>query len=40
MSNTASSTTISNTKQENEVLAHRFHMEIFQKGKFSLADEI
>jgi predicted SnoaL-like aldol condensation-catalyzing enzyme len=41
MSNTSSTTkSIANTEQENEVLAHRFHMEIFQKGKFSLADEI
>jgi predicted SnoaL-like aldol condensation-catalyzing enzyme len=37
MSNISSSKT---TEQENEVLAHRFHMEIFQKAKFSLADEI
>ena len=36
---TSSSTAIK-TEQENEVLAHRFHMEIFQKGKFALADEI
>jgi predicted SnoaL-like aldol condensation-catalyzing enzyme len=40
MSNTASSTIPKTTEQENEVLAHRFHMEIFQKGKFSLADKI
>src|ERR1044072_4949787 len=42
MSNISSSTTIipKITKQENEVLAHKFHMEIFQKGKFALADEI
>jgi steroid delta-isomerase-like uncharacterized protein len=42
MSNTSSKTTTktANTEQENEVLAHRFHMEIFQKAKFSLADEI
>src|ERR671931_2841474 len=42
MSNTSSTTTTipKTTEQENEVLAHRFHMEIFQKGKFALADEI
>jgi predicted SnoaL-like aldol condensation-catalyzing enzyme len=41
MSNTSSTTTTTaNAEQENEVLAHRFHMEIFQKGKFSLVDEI
>jgi predicted SnoaL-like aldol condensation-catalyzing enzyme len=40
MSNTSSSTIRKRTEQENEVLAHRFHMEIFQKAKFSLADEI
>jgi predicted SnoaL-like aldol condensation-catalyzing enzyme len=42
MSNISSSTTIipKITEQENEVLAHKFHMEIFQKGKFALADEI
>lgn len=40
MSNTSSTSSIANTEQENEVLAHRFHMEIFQKEKFSLADEI
>jgi predicted SnoaL-like aldol condensation-catalyzing enzyme len=28
------------TEQENEVLAHRFHMEIFQEGKLVIADEI
>ena len=28
------------TERENEALARRFHMEIFQKAKFSLADEI
>ena len=31
------------SKQEtenNEVIAHRFHMEIFQKGELSVADEI
>jgi predicted SnoaL-like aldol condensation-catalyzing enzyme len=37
MSNTASTT---KTEQENEAIARRFHMEIFQKGKLSLADEI
>jgi predicted SnoaL-like aldol condensation-catalyzing enzyme len=31
---------IKKTEQENEALAQRFHMEIFQKAKFSLADEI
>jgi predicted ester cyclase len=25
---------------ENEILAHRFHMDIFQKGKLEVADEI
>jgi predicted SnoaL-like aldol condensation-catalyzing enzyme len=40
MSNIASSTIQKTTEQENEVLAHRFHMEIFQKANFSLADEI
>ena len=35
-----SSSTITKTEQENESLAHRFHMEIFQKAKFTLADEI
>jgi SnoaL-like polyketide cyclase len=40
MSNTTSSSTISKTSElENEALAHRFHMEIFQ-GKLSVADEI
>ena len=28
------------TEQENEVIAHRFHMEIFQEGKLVIADEI
>jgi predicted SnoaL-like aldol condensation-catalyzing enzyme len=28
------------TEQENESLAHRFHMEIFQEGKLVIADEI
>jgi predicted SnoaL-like aldol condensation-catalyzing enzyme len=28
------------TEQENETIAHQFHMEIFQNGNFSLADEI
>jgi predicted SnoaL-like aldol condensation-catalyzing enzyme len=40
MSSTSSPTTIANTEQENEVLARRFHMEIFQKAKSSVADEI
>ena len=43
MSNTSSSTrtTIAKTtEQENEALARSFCMEIFQKAKFSLADEI
>jgi predicted SnoaL-like aldol condensation-catalyzing enzyme len=40
MSNTVSSTIPKTTELENEVLAHQFHMEIFQKGKFTLADEI
>ena len=41
MSNTTSSSTISKTSErENEALAHRFHMEIFQEGKLSVADEI
>jgi predicted SnoaL-like aldol condensation-catalyzing enzyme len=41
MSNASSSTTIPRTtEQENEVLAHKFHMEIFQKGRLALADEI
>jgi predicted SnoaL-like aldol condensation-catalyzing enzyme len=39
MSNTASMAVIK-TEQENEVLAHRFHMEIFQQGKLGVADEI
>lgn len=41
MSSTTSSPTISKTSErENEALAHRFHMEIFQEGKLSVADEI
>jgi len=40
MSNISSSTISKTTEQENEVLASRFHMEIFQKAKFSVADEI
>jgi predicted SnoaL-like aldol condensation-catalyzing enzyme len=40
MSNISSSTISKTTEQENEVLARRFHMEIFQKAKFSVADEI
>ena len=27
-------------KENNEVIAHRFHMDIFQKGDLSVADEI
>jgi steroid delta-isomerase-like uncharacterized protein len=27
-------------EQENEALAHRFHMDIFQQGKLEVADEI
>ena len=42
MSNTSSSTTTTakTTEQENEALPRSFCMEIFQKGRFSLADEI
>jgi predicted SnoaL-like aldol condensation-catalyzing enzyme len=40
MSSSSSTTVPKTTEQENEVLAHKFHMEIFQKGNFSLADEI
>lgn len=40
MSNISSSTISKTTELENEVLARRFHMEIFQKGKFSVADKI
>jgi predicted SnoaL-like aldol condensation-catalyzing enzyme len=40
MSNISSSTISKTTEQENEVLARRFHMEIFQKANFSVADEI
>jgi predicted SnoaL-like aldol condensation-catalyzing enzyme len=40
MSNTSASIILKTNEQENEVLAHKFHMEIFQKGNFSLADEI
>src|SRR6187397_1881016 len=40
MSNMTSSTITKTTEKENEVLAHRFHREIFQEGKLSLADEI
>jgi predicted SnoaL-like aldol condensation-catalyzing enzyme len=28
------------TEQENEAIARRFHMEIFQEGKLVIADEI
>jgi steroid delta-isomerase-like uncharacterized protein len=31
---------ILNMEKENEALAHRFHMDIFQKGKLEVADEI
>jgi predicted SnoaL-like aldol condensation-catalyzing enzyme len=43
MSNTSSSTTTAvakTTEQENEALARSFCIEIFQKGRLSLADEI
>jgi steroid delta-isomerase-like uncharacterized protein len=45
MSNTTTSSSSTTrmpktTEQENETIAHQFHMEIFQKGNFSLADEI
>src|ERR671934_1194009 len=42
MSNTSSSTSTvtKTTEQENEALARSFCVEIFQKGRFSLADEI
>ena len=42
MSNTSSSTTTAAriTEQEKEALARSFCLEIFQKGRFSLADEI
>jgi predicted SnoaL-like aldol condensation-catalyzing enzyme len=40
MSNTSLASATISTEQENEVLAHSFHIEIFQKAKFSLADEI
>ncbi|MFL6315706.1 MAG: ester cyclase [Nitrososphaeraceae archaeon] len=36
----SSSTISKTTEQENEVLARQFHMNIFQKGEFALADEI
>jgi predicted SnoaL-like aldol condensation-catalyzing enzyme len=39
-SSTSSTSSTTKTEQENEALAHRFHMEIFQQGKFALADEI
>jgi predicted SnoaL-like aldol condensation-catalyzing enzyme len=28
------------SQQENKILAHRFHMDIFQEGKLEVADEI
>jgi len=34
------SNTYSTTERENEGIARRFHMEIFQEGKLALADEI
>ena len=43
MSNTSSSTATTvakTTEQEYEVIARRFHMEIFQEGKLGVADEI
>jgi predicted SnoaL-like aldol condensation-catalyzing enzyme len=42
VSNTSSSTTAitRTTEQEKEALAHSFCIEIFQKGRFFLADEI
>ena len=42
MSNTYSTVTTKakTTEQENEAIARRFHMEIFQEGKLDVADEI
>ena len=43
MSNTSSSTATTvakTTEKEYEVIARRFHMEIFQQGKLEVADEI
>jgi hypothetical protein len=37
---TASSLSSTTSEQENETLARRFRMDLFQKGKLSLADEI
>jgi predicted SnoaL-like aldol condensation-catalyzing enzyme len=31
---------MSEQEQENEAIAHRFHMDIFQQGKLEVADEI
>ena len=31
---------MSQQEQENEAIAHRFHMDIFQQGKLEVADEI
>ena len=31
---------MSQQEQENETLAHRFHMDIFQQGKLETADQI
>jgi hypothetical protein len=37
---TPSSSITKTTEQENEALARRYHMDIFQKGKLEVADEI
>jgi hypothetical protein len=37
---TSSSSITKTTEQENEALARRYHMDIFQKGKLEVADEI
>jgi steroid delta-isomerase-like uncharacterized protein len=37
---TSSSLSSATSEQENKALASRFHMDIFQKGKLSLADQI
>jgi hypothetical protein len=31
---------MSQHQEENEAIAHRFHMDIFQEGKLQVADEI
>ena len=36
----SSTTTTKTTEQENELLARRYHMDIFQKGNLEVADEI